>query len=350
MRRELSPGAFLFPLTSYLRYNHESMKIDEKKASIGTSPIAVVALGGNAIIQVGESGTIQQQQAHTRKTMQQVAQMIQSGYKVVMTHGNGPIVGNILIRNEAAKAIVPPMPLDICDADSEGGIGYMIQQSLYNEFHKKNITKPIVTLITQVLVDRKDSAFKNPTKPIGPFYNAFEAEHMETEKNWDMIEDSGRGYRRVVPSPQPLDIIEKEVIKGLISQEVVVIAAGGGGVPVEKLPDGSLRGVEAVVDKDRVASLMAHLINAQQLIILTSTAQVAIDYRKPTQRVLSQVGLKEIKEYYRQGQFPPGSMGPKIESIIQFLESGGQKAIITSPENLEYALTGRAGTIIIREA
>lgn len=313
-----------------------------------TKPVAVVALGGNAIIPAGESGTIEQQQLHTRVTMQQVAGMIQAGYRVVLTHGNGPIVGNILIRNEAAKAIVPPMPLDICGADSEGGIGYMIQQSLFNEFQKNKITQSVVTLVTQVLIDRNDKAFQNPTKPIGPFYNQFEAEQMETDKGWHMIEDSGRGYRRVVPSPIPLDIIEKEVIKKLIEQDVVVIAAGGGGVPVERLTDGNLRGVEAVVDKDRVASLMAKLIGAQVLIILTATAQVAVDFRKPSQRLLSKVTLQEIQEYYNQGQFPDGSMGPKIQSAIQFIKFGGEKAIITTPEFLEASLLGKAGTTILR--
>lgn len=311
-------------------------------------PIAVVALGGNAIIPAGESGTIQQQQTHTRETMRQVASMIQNGYRIVLTHGNGPIVGNILIRNEAAKSIIPPMPLDVCDADSEGGIGYMIQQSLFNEFQKHKMNQSVVTLVTQVLVDRSDKAFENPSKPIGPFYNAFEAEHMETEKGWHMIEDSGRGYRRVVPSPMPLDIVEKDVIRKLIEQDVIVIAAGGGGVPVAKMSDGTLIGIEAVVDKDRVASLMARLIKAKLLIILTATSQVAVDFRKPSQRLLSKTSLNEIEQYYEQGQFPPGSMGPKIQSVIQFIKHGGEKAIITSPEYLETSLTGKTGTTIIR--
>ena len=293
--------------------------------------IAVLAIGGNAIIPAGKCGTIDEQREITARSMEQVTEMICRGYRVVMTHGNGPIVGNILIRNEAAKSIVPPMPLDICGADSEGGIGYMLQQSLKNSFQKKGLDLSAVTLITQVLVNPEDEAFKHPTKPIGPFYNAFEAELMEDEKGWNMIEDSGRGYRRVVPSPYPLDIIEKDVIRLLVTSGVIVIAGGGGGVPVARKADGSLYGVEAVIDKDRVAGLLAQLIGANELILITSTPQVAVDFGKPTQRLLHHTNLNELLQLQAQNQFPPGSMGPKIESIIQFLHNGGQRAIITCP-------------------
>ncbi len=307
---------------------------------------AVIALGGNAIIPAGHQGTIEEQRDITQKTMAQVAGMLEEGYELALTHGNGPIVGNILLRNESAKSIVPPMPLDVCGADSEGGLGYMIQQSLYNEFALRNLPFHVITLITQVEVSPDDIAFSKPSKPIGPFYNAFEAELMESDKGWHMVEDAGRGYRRVVPSPEPLDIIEKEAVRSLVESGFIVIAGGGGGVPVLRSPDGQLKGAEVVIDKDKVAGLLAELIGATELILVTNVSRLALDYRKPTQRLLEKLTASELEAYYREGQFPAGSMGPKVEAILRFLKKGGIKALITNPDELLQAVRGEAGTLI----
>ncbi len=307
---------------------------------------AVIALGGNAIIPAGHQGTIEEQRDITQKTMAQVAGMLEEGYELALTHGNGPIVGNILLRNESAKSIVPPMPLDVCGADSEGGLGYMIQQSLYNEFALRNLPFHVITLITQVEVSPDDIAFNKPSKPIGPFYNAFEAELMESDKGWHMVEDAGRGYRRVVPSPEPLDIIEKEAVRSLVESGFIVIAGGGGGVPVLRSPDGQLKGAEVVIDKDKVAGLLAELIGATELILVTNVSRLALDYRKPTQRLLEKLTASELDTYYQEGQFPAGSMGPKVEAILRFLKKGGKKALITNPDELLQAVRGEAGTLI----
>ncbi len=272
--------------------------------------------------------------------------MLEEGYELALTHGNGPIVGNILLRNESAKSIVPPMPLDVCGADSEGGLGYMIQQSLYNEFALRNLPFHVITLITQVEVSPDDVAFNKPSKPIGPFYNAFEAELMESDKGWHMVEDAGRGYRRVVPSPEPLDIIEKEAVRSLVESGFIVIAGGGGGVPVLRSPDGQLKGAEVVIDKDKVAGLLAELIGATELILVTNVSRLALDYRKPTQRLLEKLTASELDTYYQEGQFPAGSMGPKVEAILRFLKKGGKKALITNPDELLQAVRGEAGTLI----
>jgi len=307
---------------------------------------AVIALGGNAIIPAGHQGTIEEQRDITQKTMAQVAGMLEEGYELALTHGNGPIVGNILLRNESAKSIVPPMPLDVCGADSEGGLGYMIQQSLYNEFALRNLPFHVITLITQVEVSPDDVAFNKPSKPIGPFYNAFEAELMESDKGWHMVEDAGRGYRRVVPSPEPLDIIEKEAVRSLVESGFIVITGGGGGVPVLRSPDGQLKGAEVVIDKDKVAGLLAELIGATELILVTNVSRLALDYRKPTQRLLEKLTASELDTYYQEGQFPAGSMGPKVEAILRFLKKGGKKALITNPDELLQAVRGEAGTLI----
>lgn len=297
------------------------------------------------MIKRGEKGTIEEQFAHARECMGQISRMIGEGRRIVMTHGNGPIVGNIMIRNEAAKNTVPPMPLYICDADSEGGIGFMIQQTLYNHLRRTGLVADVVTVITQVVVDRDDEAFREPTKPIGPFYTAEEARTLEETRGWRLLEDSGRGYRRVVPSPRPVKIIESRVIKHLAGTGVVVIAAGGGGVPVAEI-DGSLQGVEAVIDKDLATSALARETGAESIVILTQVDSVYLNYGESYQRGLREVGLGEMKEYHRQGHFPPGSMGPKIRSAIEFLESGGKEVIITAPELMGAAMQGRAGTRI----
>jgi len=309
-------------------------------------PLCVVSLGGNALIRRNERGTIEEQFAHAEAFTKQISRMIGEGYRVVITHGNGPIVGNIVIRNEAAKNTIPPMPLYICDADSEGGIGYMIQQTLYNNLKRINLVRDVVTIITQVLVDKDDQAFGHPSKPIGPFYSREEAEALKNERGWILKEDSGRGYRRVVPSPRPVKIIETSVIRHLATEGIIVIAAGGGGVPVTRFPDGDLRGVDAVIDKDLSTSLLAREMGAGCLINLTQVDMVYLNYGRIDQTGLRDLGLSDLKIYYDQGHFPPGSMGPKIEAAMEFLDAGGKEVIITSPECFEDAMEGRAGTRI----
>ncbi|MBF0505744.1 MAG: carbamate kinase [Nitrospirae bacterium] len=312
----------------------------------GQNSLVIVSIGGNALIRRGEKGTIEEQFAHTQACMKQISKMLTEGHRVVITHGNGPIVGNIVIRNEAARNTVPPMPLYICDADSEGGIGFMIQQTLYNHLRKIRHVRDVVTVITQTVVDANDPAFERPTKPIGPYYAPDEAALLQQTKGWRLIEDSGRGYRRVVPSPKPLRIVENDVIRRLALEGVITIAAGGGGVPVVETADKDLQGVDAVVDKDLATSVLAAGIGAECIINLTQVDMVYIDFGKKNQKGLGDTCLADIKRYYSEGQFPEGSMGPKIEAAIQFLESGGREVIITSPELIEDAMDGRAGTRI----
>jgi len=307
----------------------------------------VIALGGNSIIPVNKQGTIEEQYELTRATMVHVAKLIEEGHLIVITHGNGPVVGNIVIRNEMAKHIIPPMPLDICGADSEGGIGYMIQQTLQNQLRKVGIDKDVFTIVTQVVVDQNDPAFSNPTKPIGPFYRRDEAERMAKEKGWAVVEDSGRGYRRVVPSPRPLEIVEWRAIEKAIDSGAIVIAVGGGGIPVVRLSDGTLKGVEAVIDKDRASSVLARQLGADMLVILTQVEKVALNYGKPNQIDLDLLTVEEAKQYLKEGQFPPGSMGPKIEAAIEFLEAGGEEVVITLPELLYEGIQGRRCTRIL---
>ena len=308
----------------------------------------VVALGGNSIVPVAKQGTIREQIDLTMATMAHVASLIGQGHLVAVTHGNGPVVGNIVVRNEMAKKVIPPMPLDVCGADSEGGIGYMIQQALQNQLRKMGLDKDVFTIITQVMVDPNDPAFKNPTKPIGPFYKRREAEAIAREKGWSIVEDSGRGYRRVVPSPMPLEIVEWRAIERAINSGAIVIAVGGGGIPVVRSPDGILRGVEAVIDKDRASSVLAMELHAQMLMILTEVEKVATGYGSPDQRDLDHMTVAEAREYLAQGEFPEGSMGPKIEAAIEFLEGGGEEVIITRPELLSEAVRGKRCTIVTR--
>jgi carbamate kinase len=311
-------------------------------------PPVVIAIGGNALIRRGERGTIEEQVAHTDACMTHVAAMAKKGFPVVITHGNGPIVGNIVIQMECARNTVPPMPLYIADADSEGGVGFIIQQSLYNHLLGRIKDKGVVTVVTQVVVDQDDPAFKNPTKPIGPFYPEEDAKTLGVERGWRMVEDAGRGWRRVVPSPRPVRVVEASVIKRIISGGDIVIAAGGGGVPVVEDRRGNLKGVDAVIDKDRASSLLAGQIGAQTLLILTSVDNVYLDYGKTDQKALSTMSVEEAKAWLAEGQFPPGSMGPKIEAAVDFIEHGGKEVIITSPELTEMAAAGKAGTRITK--
>ena len=310
--------------------------------------LTIVSIGGNTLIRKGEKGTIEEQFEHTEKCMAYIAKMASQGKRIVITHGNGPIVGNIVIRNEAAKDIIPPMPLYICNADSEGGIGFMLQQALYNQLEKLNAHRDVATIVTQVVVDKNDPAFSKPTKPIGPFYTKEEAERIKQQKGWTIHEDSNRGYRRVVPSPKPLKVIEADIIKRLAMDGVIVIAAGGGGVPVVEVNEGKLQGIDAVIDKDLTTAVLANAIGAETFIDLTQTDSVYINYGKQNQKPLNRPALSEVKKYLTRGEFPPGSMGPKIEAAIEFLETGGKEVIITTPELVEAAMKGKAGTRITR--
>ena len=308
--------------------------------------ISIVSLGGNAILRRGERGTIEEQFKNADSCMAEVARILSTGRKMVITHGNGPIVGNIVIRSEWARNTIPPMPLYYSDADSEGGIGFMIQQTLYNRLMAIHEVKDVVTIITQVVVDQRDPAFALPTKPIGPYYSKEDAEILQKEKGWVLTEQIG-GYRRVVPSPMPIRIVEKEVIKRLALEDVVVIAAGGGGVPVVETQEGILCGIDAVIDKDLSTSVLATEIGAESIIILTDVDMVYLNFNKAGQKGLQNVNLQETRRYYEEGHFPPGSMGPKIEAAIRFLEAGGKHVIITLPELMGEALEGKAGTVII---
>jgi carbamate kinase len=310
--------------------------------------VIVVTLGGNAIIPGRGKGTIEEQIAVTRCAMKGVATLLERGTRIVVSHGNGPIVGNIVVRNEAVKDRIPPMPLDVCGADSQGGIGYMLQQTLDNELVTRGVERTVVSLVTQCVVRADDPAFGNPTKPIGPFYVEDEAEYLTRTKRWTLVEDAGRGWRRVVPSPVPEEIVEWPAIRCLVEAGVVVIAAGGGGIPVVREPDGALRGVEAVIDKDRAAAVLAHALGAPRMAVLTGVEQVSVDFGTPNQRGLDVVDTREARRLLADGQFPPGSMGPKVEACVDFVEGGGTEAVITSAERLVEALDGgRAGTRIV---
>lgn len=310
--------------------------------------VAVIAIGGNSLIKDKDHQTVQDQFETTRQTCVHIAGMIEKGWDVVITHGNGPQVGFILLRSELASNVLHTVPLDSCGADTQGAIGYMIQQSLYNEFKKRKIDKQATTVVTQVVVDKNDIAFKNPTKPIGPFYNEKKAKEYSNERNWSIMEDAGRGWRRVVPSPIPLEIVERDAIKSLINKGFVAIAVGGGGIPVVKDENGNLYGVEAVIDKDYASGLLANSINADLFLISTAVEKVALNFGKPDQKDLDLMTLSEAEKYYNEGHFPQGSMGPKIKAVIDFIKKGGKEAIITTPECIELALEGKMGTKIIR--
>jgi carbamate kinase len=306
---------------------------------------AVVAIGGNSLIKDENHQTVADQFEAARETCSHIASMVEKGWNVIVTHGNGPQVGFILLRSEKASKEVHTLPLYSCDAETQGELGYMIQQCLYNEFQSRGMSNTVVTIVTQVLVKKNDPAFKNPTKPIGPFYSRKKGEKYRRECKWRIAEDSGRGWRRVVPSPIPVRIIEQKAIKALVDKGVVVIAAGGGGIPVIE-EKGKLKGVEAVIDKDYASAILAVGMEADLFLISTTVKKVALNFGKPNQELLDRMTLAEAKKYYRKGHFPPGSMGPKIQAIINFLEKGGKEAIITNPESIEDALQGKTGTHI----
>ena len=306
----------------------------------------VVALGGNALIEEGTEGTMEQQFANTRKSMTAIVGLVKEGHRVVLTHGNGPQAGVHLIRNEEASAKVPPSSLNVIVADTQGSIGYMIQQSLMNALALEGVRKDVVTVVTQVVVDKDDPSMSNPTKYVGPFFRVENLEDCRA-KGWVIKEDPGRGYRRVVASPLPVDVVEKEVIRDLLDSGRVVIAAGGGGVPVCRKDDGTLEGVDAVIDKDRASALLAGLLKADELLILTGVEKVALNYRKPNMRTVDVLTVAEAERYQAEGQFPKGSMGPKIEAAVDFIKRGGSRVVITNLESADAAVNGDAGTRIV---
>jgi carbamate kinase len=310
------------------------------------SKTAVIAIGGNSLIKDEKHQTVPDQFEAARENCAPIANMIEQGWKIAITHGNGPQVGFILLRSELASHVLHTVPLDSCGAETQGSIGYMLQQSLNNELKSRGINKQIATVVTQVVVKKNDPAFKNPTKPIGPFYEEDKAEKCEKVRGWSMVEDAGRGWRRVVPSPMPIRIIEQDVIKTLINQGIIVIGVGGGGIPVVEKA-GKLKGVEAVIDKDLASALLAVGIKADIFLISTAVEKVALNFGKPNERALDKMTLAEAKRYYKEGHFPPGSMGPKIQAVINYLQNGGKKALITNPNNIERALLGKTGTWIV---
>ena len=311
------------------------------------SEIAVVAIGGNSLIKDEQHQTVPDQYEAIAATCVHIADLVEEGLDVVITHGNGPQVGFILLRSELARHVLHPVPLDACDADTQGALGYAIQMALGNEFRRRGIRKDAVTVVTQVVVDPADPAFENPSKPIGRFYTKEEAEEHARKEGWVIREDAGRGYRRVVPSPFPKRIVEIEAIRSLVRKGFAVVAVGGGGIPViEK--DGQLKGVEAVIDKDHASSLLARELGAGLFIISTSVDRVYLNYGKPNERPISSMTVEEARRYLGEGHFAPGSMRPKIEASIAYLEACPGKVIITSPEHIRSSLRGVAGTTITR--
>jgi len=309
------------------------------------SRTALIAVGGNSLIRAGERGTIEDQMGNARRTAAAIVELMQKDLQLIITHGNGPQVGAALLRSERASAQVYSHSLDVCDATTQGEIGYVLQQSLHNELAAAGLQIPVATVLSQVVVSADDPAMQKPTKPIGPFYSREDIEQRRQRFGWEIVEDAARGYRRVVPSPEPIEIIEEDIIGDLLSQGVLVIAVGGGGIPVVRR-NGKLAGVEAVIDKDRASALLASRLEVDLFVIATEVDRVSLDYRKPTQKALGQVTAGELEKHLRDGQFPPGSMGPKIESALRFLRDGGKEVIITSYEYLCEAVEGSAGTHI----
>ncbi|MBS4218405.1 carbamate kinase [Bacillus sp. FJAT-49711] len=305
----------------------------------------VIALGGNAILQPKQEATYENQLENVRKSSEVIARIAKQGHKVVITHGNGPQVGNILRQNEEAKHVVPALPLDVCSAESQGFIGYMMEQTLKNELRKVDLDRDVVGILTQTEVSLDDPAFTNPDKPIGVFYSEEEAKQLAEEKGWVVSEDAGRGWRRVVPSPMPQSIVDAPTIRRLVESDAIVVACGGGGIPVVLNEDGTYEGVEAVIDKDRSGLRLAIETKADTFMILTDVQNVFVNYGKPDQKALETISLEEAKQYQAEGQFSAGSMGPKMEAAIKFAELGG-KAIICSLDQADLAMEGKAGTQI----
>jgi carbamate kinase len=309
--------------------------------------LIVVAFGGNAVYPPTIKGTAQEQLDIMADACEHLVPMFRAGYRVVITHGNGPVVGNILFRMALTSRELVPMPMDVCVAHSQGGIGYMLQQSLANVLARRGVPLGVSSIVTEVEVAADDPAFVNPTKPVGRFFSEADAQRIGAETGWDFVEDSGRGWRRVVPSPTPLKILDAPAINALLAAGVIPIAAGGGGIPVVRQPDGTYRGVAAVIDKDLTSSLLAADVGAGTLVMLTGVDRVALDFGRPTQRAVARMTAAEAVKHAADGQFPPGSMGPKITAALRFLERGGPRALITALDKLGLALAGQAGTEIV---
>ena len=310
---------------------------------------AVIAIGGNALILDGQKGTIAEQYQNARETSRHIASLVKEGWSVVLTHGNGPQVGFILLRSELVgdTAPVPALSLEMCVADSQGGIGHILGQALLNELAARGEPDRVACVLTHTVVAASDPAFGDPTKPIGPYYTEAEANRKRKRQGWSIVEDAGRGYRRVVASPRPLRIVETAQIKSLVEGGFIVIAVGGGGIPVVEESPGSYRGVEAVIDKDRASALLAASLGVPLLVLSTGVEQVAVHFRRPDQRWLERITVSEAKQYLEEGEFPKGSMGPKVEAAVSFLERGGQEVLITTPAALERAIVGETGTRIV---
>ena len=309
----------------------------------------LIAVGGNSLIRAGEKGTVAEQLANARQTAAAILGLIRGGFRLVITHGNGPQVGAALLRSERASDQVPAQTLDVCGAATQGEIGYLLSQALTRELAAAGLRVPVVTLVTRTIVSPNDPAMRHPTKPIGPFYSRADAEERRRLLGWQIVEDASRGYRRVVPSPEPIEIVEVDVIRDLVEHGVLVIACGGGGIPVIR-SGRVLQGVEAVIDKDRASALLAWQLGVDIFAISTDTDYVYVDYKKPTQRPLTLVNATELKAHLRAGHFPPGNMGPKIESVLRFLEHGGHEAVITSYAHLGEAIAGKFGTRIVPDS
>jgi len=311
--------------------------------------VAVIAIGGNSLVNKGHE-SIQDQYAAVTETCKHIADMIEEGWTVAVGHGNGPQVGFVLRRSEVAHRVegIHEVPLDVCGADTQGATGYMLQQNLYNEFLKRGMVKNVATIVTQVEVDRNDPAFQNPSKPIGSFMEKEQAQEKKEKEGWSVVEDAGRGWRRVVPSPKPMRVVEEAAIKALISQGMCVVTVGGGGIPVVADEEGHLKGIAAVIDKDFASSLLANLVGAELFVISTAVEKVAINWGKPEQKWLDQLTVAEANAYLAEGtHFAKGSMAPKVQACVWFIERGGKKALITNPENIGRALHGETGTWIV---
>lgn len=309
--------------------------------------VAVVAVGGNSLIKDEAKKSMYDQFAAACESMHHIADMIAQGWDVVVSHGNGPQVGFVWRRSELARQELPEIPLDFCGSDTQGSIGYMFDQALCNEFKRRGIDKKVAAIVTQTIVDKNDKAFQNPTKPVGSFMKEEVAKERAAKDKWVVVEDAGRGWRRVVPSPIPLKIVEAPAIRALIEQGFVIIGVGGGGIPVIEDEHGQLKGIEAVIDKDFGSSLLASMIKADLFLITTAVEKVAINFNKPNQQWLSQMTVAEAEKYIAEGHFAKGSMLPKVQAIIKFLKQGGKKGLITNPENISRALKGETGTVIV---
>ncbi len=308
--------------------------------------VALVAFGGNALLPENQRGLQEEQIKNAQRAAQLLVHIVRKGFELIIVHGNGPQVGNLLLQMEEAVNKIPPYTLDVCDAMTEGSMGFMLERAITNELRRWSLDKEVATVISQVVVDKDDPAFSRPTKPVGPFYPKYRAQMLAREKKWTMVEDAGRGYRKVVPSPKPIDVVPKRIIRDLVEDGRIVIAAGGGGIPVIINGRGLYEGVEAVIDKDYAASLIGREAQVDLFIILTAIERVFLNFNKPDQREIAAMTVEEARKHLADGQFPPGSMGPKIRAAVEFIEAGGREVLITKDTHLKSALINRSGTRI----